>query len=176
MKKVFFPLTIFSILLLLIGCKDNSMTDPVSSQPLNKADLNRSNIKQGIISLDYKLVDPNNRDINYKLSGSIDYTEEFLKPQPSETISAYDMKLSNEVIATLTKIVSSDPVINTWKISSESDDLVSAASGESVVLVKSYPVIGNADKMDLVCTFIVTPNGVKLNSVALETPEVRNGA
>jgi hypothetical protein len=172
MKKILFSFAIFSALL-LIGCKDNSMTDPVSSQPLNKANINQAEITQNVIPLDFKLTDPVTKNIDYKLIGDIDYTEEVVDRNPSETVLEKDVNLDNSVIANLSIISSSDLKTNTWKISSGSDDIVKFTSDNGVVLVKSYPVIGSAERMDLVCTFIVTSRGEELKSVNLETPVVK---
>ena len=171
MKKVLFSSVILSFLL-LIGCQDNSITNPVSSQPLNKSNINQAEIAQRIIPLDYKLMDPVRGDIEYRLSGNIDYSDELIKPGPSETVLEKDVKLDNSVMAYLTIISPSDIKVKTWKISSESDDLVKFISDNRVVLVKSYPVKGMKDITDLVCTFVVSTKGEELKSVNLETPEV----
>ena len=83
MKKILFSAVIFSFLLLLIGCQDHSMNNPVSSQPLNKTSLSNGKTVEGVIPLNYKLIDPFRSDIEYKLSGDIDYTEVPINPLPS---------------------------------------------------------------------------------------------
>jgi len=173
MKKILFFAVVSSFLLLLIGCQDNSMTNPVSSQSLNKTDPIGSNYVENAIPLNYKLMDPVNKDIEYKLSGDIDYTEEILKPSSQDIVPQIDIKLNNSVSANLKIISSSDIKLDSWKISSEADNLVKIISDKADILVKSFPVIGNADKLDLICTFTVSQEGEELTNVSLESPVIK---
>ena len=174
MKKILFSAVIFSFLLLLIGCQDHSMNNPVSSQPLNKTSLSNGKTVEGVIPLNYKLIDPFRSDIEYKLSGDIDYTEVPINPLPSETSAVNEDNLTESVIANLKIISSADIKNNTWKISDESDDVVKFSSDNADVLIKSYPIIGMANRMDLVCKFDVSQDGEELVSVFLSSPVVKN--
>ena len=174
MKKILFPLAISFLMLLLIGCQDKSMTNPVSSQPLNKTEINNGNIIRGTIPLNYKLIDPFRRDFEYKLIGDINYTEEPVKPNPTGTYLEQDDKLNESVVANLMTIGSIDSNVKTYKISSMSDDVVKFTQDNVDVLVKYYPVIGMPDRMDLVCTFDVSRKGEELTKVMLESPVVGN--
>lgn len=174
MKKILFSAVIFSFLLLLIGCQDHSMNNPVSSQPLNKTSLSNGKTVEGVIPLNYKLIDPFRSDIEYKLSGDIDYTEVPINPLPSETSAVNEDNLTESVIANLKIISSADIKNNTWKISDESDDVVKFSSDNADILLKSYPIIGMANRMDLVCKFDVSQDGEELVSVFLSSPVVKN--
>ena len=174
MKKILFSAVIFSFLLLLIGCQDHSMNNPVSSQPLNKTSLSNGKTVEGVIPLNYKLIDPFRSDIEYKLSGDIDYTEVPINPLPSETSAVNEDNLTESVIANLKIISSADIKNNTWKISDESDDVVKFSSDNADVLIKSYPIIGMANRKDLVCKFDVSQDGEELVSVFLSSPVVKN--
>jgi hypothetical protein len=173
MKKILFSAVVSSFLLLLIGCQDNSMTNPVSSQSLNKTDPIGSNFVENVIPLDYKLIDPVNKDIEYKLSGDISYTEEVLKSGTQDVAPQYAIKLDNSILANLKIISSSDIKLNSWKISSQADNIVKITSDNADILVKSFPVIGNPDRLELVCTFTVSADGEELTKVALESPVVK---
>ena len=154
MKKILFSAVIFSFLLLLIGCQDHSMNNPVSSQPLNKTSLSNGKTVEGVIPLNYKLIDPFRSDIEYKLSGDIDYTEVPINPLPSETSAVNEDNLTESVIANLKIISSADIKNNTW--------------------IKSYPIIGMANRKDLVCKFYVSQDGEELVNVFLSSPAVKN--
>lgn len=173
MKKILFSVVVFSFLLLLIGCQDNSMTNPVSSHLLNKTDTNSPNIVENIIPLEYKLMDPVNKETGYYLSGDINYTEEIIKPGTQDIAPQFDIKLDNSVLAKLRIISSSDIKLNTRKISSTADNIVKITSDKGVVLVRSFPVIGNPDRLELVCTFTVSEEGEELTSVTLDSPVVK---
>ena len=150
------------------------MNNPVSSQPLNKTSLSNGKTVEGVIPLNYKLIDPFRSDIEYKLSGDIDYTEVPINPLPSETSAVNEDNLTESVIANLKIISSADIKNNTWKISDESDDVVKFSSDNADILLKSYPIIGMANRMDLVCKFDVSQDGEELVSVFLSSPVVKN--
>ena len=176
MKKNVFPLAISLVMLLLIGCQDHSMTNPVSSQPLNKTSINQRNIVEGVIPLDYKLMDPFRRNIEYRLIGDIDFTEKPINLISSETFAEKEEKLTEALIANLKIISSADIKNDSWKISANSDDIIKFSSDNADILLKSYPIIGMENRTDLVCRFIVTPNGEKLDKVMLESPVLKNTA
>jgi hypothetical protein len=171
MKKMMLSLVIF-LFLLLIGCQENSMTNPVSAESLNKANLNHLNTEQGTIKLDQKLADPYRVKDYFLLSGEIKYTDELLIKNPRVTATGYDVKTDISVDATLKNISSSFGESNTWKILSESQDLVYVTANGRYVLEKYYPVLGRTDKMELDCKFEITTDGVRLISVNLITPIV----
>ena len=174
MKKFLFPLAISLLMLLLFGCQDNSGTNPVSSQMLNKTDINNANTIRGTIPLDSKLVDPINKDIEYLLIGDINYTEEPVNPNPTGTFLGQNDKLDESVIAKLSTISSIDSKVKTYKISAMSDNIVKFPKDNVDVLIKYYPVIGMPNRTDLVCTFDVSRNGEELTNVMLENPVVGN--
>ena len=176
MKKILFPLAISLVTILLIGCQDNSTTNPVSSQPLNKTSINQIKTVEGVIPLDYKLMDPLRRDIEYRLIGDIDFTEKPINLISSETFAEKEEKLTEAVIANLKIISSADIKNDSWKISANSDDIIKFSSDNADILLKSYPIIGMENRTDLVCRFIVTPNGEKLDKVMLESPVLKNTA
>lgn len=171
MKKIFF-LMAFSLVLLLIGCNENSASNPVSPDTINKSASGLGTEHRGDIYLDQKLQSPDVLGDYFQLNGDINYTEETLGQIPQSSIAGLDEKLDISIEATLTDISvnTTKPVI--WKISSESGDLVTLPQNGSNELVKTYLVPGRTDKLELVCTFTVTLDGLKLKNAVLQSAMV----
>jgi hypothetical protein len=177
MKKVLFSLFISSVLL-IVGCQENSMTNPVSSESLNKADVTHGTTLKGTILLDQKLANPVIRgNADFIINGKINYTESIFPlngPEVTTLINSaaprIDASLDISVDAILKGASSTIAGPNDWKISSVSKDQVFITANGSPVLVKTYPVLGRTDKLELVCTFTVTADGIRLDSVILDSP------
>ena len=158
MKKLFLSFVVFSVLL-LIGCQENSITDPVSSQTVNK-DQN-TEIIRGSIPLSGLLANPGGGFNSFlEVDGQINYTHEkvYVNVPP---LPRYDISLKLDVNATLTDPQS--PKQNYWTISSKSEDVFHVSEEGMYILEKSFSVDGRRDGMVLVCRFIVTTDGVTLN-------------
>lgn len=169
MRKISLFLVI-STVLFLIGCENNSITDPGSADTIKKNELSNGNTTRGSIPLDRMLVIPGMGNDYYQIKGSINYTDELIKQIPNFIPDKYDVKLDISVNAQLTDIYSSDPKYKTWSISSDSEDLVYVSREGIFILEKSYPVIGRKDNLKLVCTFIITTDGVGLDNISLKVP------
>ena len=174
MKKVLFSLFIFSVLL-LVGCQENSMTNPVSSESLNKTDLTHGTTSQSTITLDQKLANPGiEGNTDFIVNGKIDYTESIfpqnVTPLVSTLAPGIDVMTNISVDAILKSVSLSNVGQNGWKILSDSRDQVFVSANGSSVLVKSFPVPGRTDRLKLVFTFTVTVNGIRLDSVILDSP------
>ncbi|HCY74559.1 MAG TPA: hypothetical protein DHV28_01440 [Ignavibacteriales bacterium] len=172
MKKLFLITAVFSALLLLIGCQDNSITDPFSSGSLNKNNLMHSNSFEGIITLDQKLADPDRINDYFLLSGKIKFTETLFDntlqdKAPQLTTAGQEERLDISVDAALTAVGVSNADKGVLRIDSKSDDIVFVSANGTDTLVKAYPVLGRKDKMELVCTFDVTENGLTLKDAIL---------
>ncbi len=177
MKKVLFSVFISSVLF-FVGCQENSVTNPVSSESLSKADINQGNVFQGTIVLDQQLINPiikGNPD--FRILGKIEYTESIFShgvPQitvnGSTTAPSVGIGLDFSINATISAISSTSIGQNEWKISSSSKDQVFVNQNGSTILVKTFPLIGRSDDLSLVCTFTVTEKGVRLDSVILNSP------
>ena len=157
MKKLFLSFVVFSVLL-LIGCQENSITDPVSSQTVNK-DQN-TEIIRGSIPLSGLLANPGGGFNSFlEVDGQINYTHEkvYVNVPP---LPRYDISLKLDVNATLTDPQS--PRQNYLTISSKSEDVFHISQEGMYVLEKAFPVQGE-DGMVLVCRFLVTTDGVALN-------------
>ncbi len=168
MKKTFFIVALSSVLL-LIGCKDNSINNPVSANLVAKQDSANRSILNGRINLNQKLINPRTVGGDLQLTGVINYTEELTGQNPSKTVVSYNSRLDISIDATVTDINSSTSLANSWKISSESENQVSIPAKGPVDLVKSYSISGKPEGMKLVCTFSITTEGVNLKNVVLES-------
>jgi hypothetical protein len=173
MKNILLSLVVFSVLLLLlVGCEDNSINNPVSAESFNKAGPLSGNTLNGSIILEHKLAGLGTVNKYYLLSGKIYYSQELIIKNPQAIVLGYDVKLDISVDAVLKDISAPSGEQNAWRILSKSEDLVFVAANGSYVLVKSYPVLGRTDEMELVCTFAITTRGLKLENVVLSSPVV----
>ena len=185
MKKILFSAVVSSFLLLLIGCQDNSINNPVSPQTLNKqsstiigknmpGSISAGKI-HGIIPVETKLGDPNQANRSYILKGTFNYTEstikQDIKPVLSTASEEKDLRIELGVDATLTQVGTSaiDNKNNPYKfnLSSKSISVVTFNAKGKSDLIKYYPVFNKFDDLELVCRFTVTSDGLRLDSVAL---------
>jgi hypothetical protein len=160
------------LLLVLFGCEDNSINSPVSNEKVNKADPLGINNLEGTIILDQKLIDPINVNNYYLLKGKINFSRELTFIQSSMAVTPiYEVRLDIYVDATLRDYLSNlEP--NTWNIKSESHDRFNLNENGNYTLVKTYPIDGMPDMIELDCTFSVTTEGIKLDEVFLRSPVV----
>jgi hypothetical protein len=167
MKNLIFAFAVSSALF-IISCQESSLTDPVSVESANKVQIQEETIIDGNFPLSGVLVDPANRVYShFMIEGGINYTHEkvFLDPIPSAP--QYYISLKFSVNALLTGPEDS-PNYNSWKISSNSEDLVYVSEEGILLIEKSYPVLGRSDGLTLVCRYLVTTEGVGLNHLWLE--------
>ena len=166
MKNLLLALVTFSVLL-LIGCHENSITDPIQNMSLQKND--DPSINRGVISLEGTLEIPNQPNSFLNIYGQAGYIHELhyldpIPPAPQQYVS-----LSLNVSADLTDPNSSiDPV---WGITSKSEDVVYVSEEGISLLEKSYTIKGREDGLLLLCRYIVTTDGVGLNEMFLVLPE-----
>lgn len=173
MKNIVLSLVVSSVLLLLIvGCEDNSINNPISAESFNKAEPNSGITLHGSIILDRRLEVPGTIKKYYLLRGKINYSQELIINSPQAIVPGYDVKLDISIDAILKDISVPSGEQNTWKILAESKEITFVALNGSSILVKSYPVLGRTDKMELVCTFVITTQGLKLESVVLSSSVV----
>ena len=159
MKKLLISLVVFSVLF-VIGCQENSITDPVSTGSVQKVQTTGETFTSGVIPLEGLLLVPGGFQTYYSIEGQINYTHELLLIEPIPPQYYIDLNLS--VRAGLT-----DEEHNAFRISSRSEDIVYVSEEGIYLLEKSFPVLGRNDGMVLVCRFFVTTDGVGLNAMWL---------
>jgi hypothetical protein len=174
MKKLFLTLVTFS-LLFVIGCQENSITDPITVEPTNKVQQTDPS-HQGTITLERMLRDPYPVMNSYFIiNGEIEYeyTKVYLDPIPPAPQFYISLQLSVSADLTYFCTVCSPPNEETsaGSISNESDDEIYLSDTGEYLLEKSFQIQGREDGMVLVCRFLVTTNGVGLNEMWLVLPE-----
>jgi hypothetical protein len=169
MKKFFLTAVALSVLL-LIGCQENSITDPIGD--VGQQDLQKNDdplVHQGIIELNAILEVPDLTNSFLQISGQIEYVHELVFVDPIPPAPQYYVSLSFQVNADL-----SDPYSENHQdltISSESQDVIYVSEDGIYLLEKSFTVRGRNDGMILLCRFLVTTDGVGLNEMWLVLPE-----
>lgn len=169
MKKIFLSVVISSVLL-LIGCKENSMTNPVSSYGTNTVNKTDTNIKTGSITLDRILELPGLGNTYYQINGIIKYGEELFPQYLDPKTSNSDIKLDISIDAKLINPELPGQENSVMSILEESVNQIYVSEEGIYLLKETYPVQGTTDRLELVCTYIVTTNGVGLNSIELKIP------
>lgn len=157
MKNLLLTLAACSVLL-LIGCQENSITDPVLSSSVQK---NQTSTTLGTIPLDGIVKVPGQFNSYYDISGSIAYTEELIQDPKVPAVQQTHVSLSLSVAADM---FNSAPPYGKWNISTTSrDDLYFSNNGDEI-LEKHFYIDGRTDGLAIVFQFLVSESSVKLES------------
>ena len=162
MKNLLLTLIAFSVLL-LIGCQENSITDPAQNLDLRKTD--DPSVTTGTIILEGQLEIPNLPNSYLNINGQTDYVHELFFVDPIPPAPQYYVSLWLNVNADLTEPASIDP---TYLISGQSEDLFYVSEEGIYLLEKTFSIQGRDDGLVLVCKFMVTTDGIGLNEMWLE--------
>jgi hypothetical protein len=170
MKKLLLSLVVFSGLL-MVGCEENSITDPNPAQ-VNTGKNSGSEIS-GTIQLQATLDNPYPVFNSYiMIDGTVDYqlTINYLDPIPPNPQEIISVQL--EVNAELTNIctVCMPPVSETYAgaISSVTRDNLYTTSDGLQSITKSFPILKRDDGMVLKCTFLINTTSITLEAMRLE--------
>ena len=165
MKNLFISLVAVSVLL-VIGCQENSITDPVSNKSVNK-DQSPGPYQHGFITLEGTLSDPYPIGNSfYIISGQIEYEHRLV----SQNYVSLQL-LTNANLQYLCTVCSpSEDDVHGEFISTDSEDYLFIA-GSFTVLEKSFTIQGREDGMNLKCRFLVTSGGIELNAMWLALPD-----
>jgi hypothetical protein len=169
MKKFFITL-ITLVVLFVIGCQENSVTDPIPNEAANK-NQNFNTYHYGIIHLQQVLNDPYPIGNSYYIiTGQIEYKHRlvFLNPIQSTTGSNVSLHLSIDAGLQYFCSVCSSPSVEALAgfISSESEENL-LITGSFLLLQKSFVIQGPEDGMVLTCRFLVTTSGMELSAMWL---------
>lgn len=164
MQKLLFSLVVFSVLF-IIGCQENTITDPIQSESTSKVQSPEETFTGGSILLDRIILYPGFGNIIYNLEGQVNYTHRlyYVDPIPPVPQQYVNLRLSIRALLTNPDL----PGHNTWTIASQSDDILVVPLEGIYLLEKSFPVQGRDDGLVLMCRFIVTTDGVTLNEMWL---------
>ncbi len=181
MKKLLFSLVFFSVLF-VIGCQENSTTDPVQFD--QKGDIQKTSdplVNSGIITLEGMLQNPYPvMNSYYIIDGEIQYqqTLQILDPIPPNPQFLISLDLS--ITANLTDFctVCEPPTtgISVGTISIETNNIIymSEDADGSYLLEKSFPIQGRTDGMVLMCRFNLTTSSIELAAMWLKLPDIND--
>lgn len=168
MEKLF--LTLVSLFFLFtIGCQQNSLTEPLTSEVAEKENFQEDTYLHGFMKLDGMLADPS-RPLNswLEIGGEIEYEHRIIYLNPDQTASQYYVSLKLTIEAELFDPYS--PTTTPRVISEISTDKIDVQPEQVQSLVKYFKVQGRNDSMFLVCKFIVTTDYVTLDGMWLKAP------
>jgi len=172
MKKLIFSLVVFSGLL-IIGCQESFLTDPVQdTMPADIQKNYRPGYRQGTFILEGILVNPNVPLTEYySLNGKIAYEHQTVKDFPHLASGIkYNVILQLEIKAEIT-----NPNVKSGRsyiVSGKTKDALYIPVKGALTLKKSFQIQRSESRMNFVCLFEVTSQGVKLVSRWLEIPGV----
>jgi hypothetical protein len=162
MKKLIFSFVIFSFLL-LVGCQDSSITDPVSTQPTQKAQHPYGVTTTGTIHLSGVLLAPGQLNTYYTVKGTIKYTHQLFPSPPVPALERDYVGVTLAIDASLTgDAIQGGKKLN---ISSNSADKFYLSADGDYKLVESFDI--KDAQIALSVSFLVTADNVSLLSRGL---------
>ncbi len=184
MKKLFSSFIILS-LLLVTGCTENPVSDPLSPVDVQRVNIPEITSTVGSIPLDGIVKYPGPGNTYFTLEGSISYNIQLIPSNsvpadlssinvtdkksdngPASTATSYYVRIALYVDATLT---SSDLNLqNDFYVSTSSVNYLYKSVDGNYKLAKSYAIEGSNDNLSLACRFVVTDRSLKLDSRWLE--------
>ena len=174
MKKLFLTIVVFSVLF-IIGCQENSITDPVSTESINK-DQNPGTYLHDFISLEGALNDPYPIGNSYYIiSGQIEYElrtvyiDPMLPTAKRYTSLYFTTDAEFRYLCTVCSPPETDPIAGF--ISDVSEEFVPLGENFVSLLEKSFTIQGREDGMILKCRFLVTTGGIELSAMWLALPD-----
>ena len=170
MKNLFLPILTF-LILLLIGCQENSITDPSSTEPIKK-DQTPGPYLHDFISLESTLSDPYPIGNSYYIiNGQIEYElriiyEDPMLPTAQRYASLYF--ITNAEFRYLCTVCSPPQSLRlAGFISDVSEEFVPIGGNYVSLLEKTFTIQGREDGMVLKCRFLVTTGGIELSAMWL---------
>jgi hypothetical protein len=166
MKKLLLSLAAFSFLL-VIGCQENPITDPVLTKSTDN-NLSREIIyNHDFIKFDKMLVDPSVPFRNYlTITGQVEYEHRLVLLDPMPPAPQEYVNLKMRISAQLKD--PNSPLDVLWNISGETEDIIYLKNDDIYILQKHYFIEGRDDGMSLLCRFTVSNDGLSLNSMWLD--------
>ena len=169
MKKLFLTTVVFSVLV-ITGCQENSITDPIVD--MGQQDLQKNDdplVHRGFIDLDGILEVPGQPNSFLEINGQVGYVHELFLVDPIPPAPQHYVSLSLQVNAELMDPFSpEDPI---WTISDKTEDVIYVSEEGIYLLEKYYSIQDREDGLLLACRFLVTNDGVGLNVMWLVIPE-----
>lgn len=162
--------------LFLIGCQENSITDPIANESSEKVQAESPDTYfHGIIPLEGLLNDPYPvGNSHYRISGQIEYDFRILYMDPIPPAAQRYASLYFEVNADLQYFCTLYPFSPEDNLSGfitdVSEDLVPLGGSVVSLLEKTFTIQGRDDGMVLKARFAVTDDRIELNAMWLALP------
>ena len=163
MKNLFLTIVVFSVLL-FIGCQENSITDSGSTEANKGQALGKTNTVQ-YIPLEDQLQDPIDLTNYVTITGMIAYEHELVFHDPIPPAPQYHISVNLSVQAVISD--GDQPVEIEGLVNGTSQDIFYVSEEGIYILERYYEVTGMTDGMVLFCRFLVTTDGLGLNSMWL---------
>lgn len=178
MKKLFLSLVVFSILF-VIGCQENAITDPLSTDsPGIQGVTNGTAVKNitqdvpDVIRFENELTSPypaNTIIECFIVTGTIEVHHKVLSLPVDPPQYRVTVKLCMDAEMNCTK----GQERNRWFIDCDTENTIYFSGDEAITLTKYYTVKGRSDRMQLVVDYEVTLDGVSLKNMKLRLPKYR---
>ena len=181
MKTLFLTLTALN-LAFFIGCQENSITDPIVNEQVNKdQDVSSDKDIRGIIPLEGSLDDPY-PVINtfYRISGQIEYSFRIfytdpIPPAPQRYLSVrFETNADLQYFCTVCPPKEEDQLAGF--IAEVSEDFVPLGGNYVSLLEKTFSIQDREDGMVLKARFAVSNNRIELNAMWLALPTANEEA
>lgn len=176
MKNLIISLAVASVLF-VIGCQENSITDPIADKYSNKvqAETPDTYIK-GTILLEGVLSDPYLVGNSfYRINGEIEFEQRFVNAEPNNRFSKryaalyFTTNASLRYFCTVCSPAEEDKIAGF--ISEVSEDYVPLGGNYVSLLEKTFSIQGREDGMVFKCRFLVTASGMELSAMWLALPD-----
>jgi hypothetical protein len=175
MKNLFISLALFTALA-FIGCNENNVTDPVSTDLVNKnLSTNNDTYRHGVISLDRVLSDPSPVGNSfYRITGRIEFDHRTffadpVHPAPQQHVSI-SFTTDAEFLYFCTVCPPSENDNLAGFISEVSEEFVQIGGNNVSNLERTFNIQGREDGMVLKTRFLVSTDGFELNAMWLALP------
>jgi hypothetical protein len=163
--------------LFVIGCQENSITDPVANESSDKLYAETPDTYlRGIILLDGVLSDPYPVGNSfYRINGEIEFEQRFVNVESNSTFSKryaslyFTTNANLSYFCTVCSPPEDDELAGT--ISEVSEDYVPLGGNYVSLLEKTFKINGRSDNMVLKVRFLVSNSGVELGSMWLALPK-----
>jgi hypothetical protein len=172
MKNLFISLVTAAVLF-VIGCQENSITDPLATEPVDKVQAGTPDTYlHGFISLEGALKDPYPIGNSfYLINGQIEYEQRTVYADPMLSTSQRHASLyfttdaEFRYLCTVCPPSAEDDLAGF--ISDVSEEFVPIGGNYVSLLEKTYTIQGRDDGMTLKVRFLVTSGGVELSAMWL---------
>jgi len=179
MKKLFLTLVAISVLF-VIGCQENTITDPLSTNsPVIQSVTNGTAVKsitqdvpaiirfENVLESPYPSSDPGGECFLVAGTIEVDHKVWQLDPIPPNPQYRVVVKLCVDAEMNCT----TEHERNRWFIECDTENTIYFSGDEAFTLTKYYTVKGRSDRMQLVVDYEVSIDGVALKGMELRLPK-----